>query len=360
MRALELAAEARGQTSPNPLVGAVVVKDGRTIGEGYHHRAGDPHAERMALASCSEDPAGATMYVTLEPCCHEGRTPPCTDAIVQAGIKRVVIASDDPTKKAAGRGLGILRDEGIRVDHLDGDVQEAAQLLNQPFRKHARTGRPLVVFKSAMTLDGKVATASGDSKWISSEASRDRAHRWREEADAVAVGIGTALADDPQLTARGPGATKQPRRVVFDSTARLPLDSKLVATAREVPTIVICTRAAIRSATQGLESAGVEVIRVQGSTDAERVRAALDELGQRDVLSVLLEGGPRLAGAFFDAGEIDQYYAFIAPIVAGGGRARASIAGEGVDKIAAASRAVAVQVDRIGDDVLIGARLKEW
>ena len=360
MRALELAAEARGMTSPNPLVGAVVVKDGRTIGEGYHHRAGDPHAERVALASCSEDPAGATMYVTLEPCCHHGRTPPCTEAIVEAGIKRVVIASDDPTAHAAGRGLGILRDEGIAVEHVDGDVSETAKLLNQPFRKHARIGRPLVVFKSAMTLDGKVATASGDSKWISSEASRERAHRWREEADAVAVGIGTALADDPLLTARAPGAARQPRRVVFDSTARLPIESKLVQTAGEVPTIVICTRAADRAATQALESAGVEVIRVQGSTDAQRVRDGLDELGERDVQSVLLEGGPRLAGAFFDAGEIDQYFAFVAPVVAGGGRARAAVAGAGVDTIAAASRALAVEVERIDDDVLIGARLKEW
>ena len=360
MRALDLAAEARGKTSPNPLVGAVVVKDGRTIGEGYHHRAGDPHAERMALASCSEDPSGGTMYVTLEPCCHHGRTPPCTEAIIEAGIKRVVIASDDPTDKAAGRGLGILRDEGIRVDHVDGEVSESARLLNQPFRKHARTGRPLVVFKSAMTLDGKVATAGGDSKWISSEASRERAHHWREEADAVAVGIGTALADDPQLTARTPGAERQPRRVVFDSTARLPLDSNLVRTAREVQTLVVCTRAADRAATGQLESAGVEVIRVQGSTDAQRVQAALDELGERDIQSVLLEGGPRLAGAFFDADEIDQYYAFVAPIVAGGGRARTAVAGGGVDTIGAALRAEAVAVERIGDDVLIGARLKEW
>jgi diaminohydroxyphosphoribosylaminopyrimidine deaminase/5-amino-6-(5-phosphoribosylamino)uracil reductase len=360
MRALELAAEARGLTSPNPLVGAVVVKDGRTIGEGYHHRAGDPHAERMALASCSEDPAGATMYVTLEPCCHHGRTPPCTEAIVEAGIKRVVIASDDPTPKAAGRGAGILRDEGIRVDHVDSDVSESAKLLNQPFRKHARTGRPLVVFKSAMTLDGKVATASGDSKWISCEASRERVHRWREEADAVAVGIGTALADDPLLTARAPDVVRQPRRVVFDSTARLPLDSQLVQTAADVATIVVCTRAADRAATQALESAGVEVIRAQGSTDAQRVCDALDQLGEREIQSVLLEGGPRLAGAFFDAGEIDQYFAFVAPVVAGGGRARAAIAGQGVDTIAAASRALAVEVECIGDDVLIGARLKEW
>jgi diaminohydroxyphosphoribosylaminopyrimidine deaminase / 5-amino-6-(5-phosphoribosylamino)uracil reductase len=360
MRAIELAAEARGHTSPNPLVGAVIVKDGRTIGEGYHHRAGEPHAERIALDACQEDPAGATIYVSLEPCCHEGRTPPCTDAIIEAGIRRVVIASDDPTPKASGRGLGILRDEGIQVDHGDAAIQEAAELLNQPFRKHARSGRPLVVFKSAMTLDGKVATASGDSKWISSEASRERAHRWRAECDAVAVGIGTALADDPQLTARVPGVARQPRRVVFDSTARLPLDSQLVQTADEVPTIVVCTRAADRAATQQLEAAGVEVIRVQGSTDTQRICDGLDQLGDRDIQTLLLEGGPRLAGAFFDAGEIDQFHAFVAPLVAGGGRARAAIAGEGVDRIGAAARAAALEVERIGDDVLISARLKEW
>src|SRR3954464_11674926 len=220
LRALELAGQARGHTTPNPLVGAVIVKNGRTIGEGFHHAAGEPHAEREALAACSEDPAGATMYVSLEPCAHHGRTPPCTDAIVGAGIARVVVASDDPTGKASGRGLGILRDEGVEVDVLDGEVSEAARLLNQPFRKHARTGRPLVLLKYAMTLDGKVATRTGDSKWISGENSRARAHRWRAESDAVAVGIGTAMADDPLLTARIEGVPRQPRRVVFDAEAR--------------------------------------------------------------------------------------------------------------------------------------------
>src|SRR5215213_9817186 len=250
-RTVELAAEARGHVSPNPLVGAVVVKHGRTIGEGFHHAAGRPHAEREALAACTEDPAGATMYVSLEPCCHHGRTPPCTEAIVEAGIARVVIASDDPTGKASGRGLGILRDEGVAV---------AARLLNQPFRKHAKTGRPLVVWKAAMTLDGRVATARGDSKWISGEASRARAHHWRAECDAVAVGIGTVLADDPLLTARVEGVHRQPRRVIFDSEARLPLDSKLVQSAAETPVILVCSRAASRTHVQGLESAGVEVI----------------------------------------------------------------------------------------------------
>jgi diaminohydroxyphosphoribosylaminopyrimidine deaminase / 5-amino-6-(5-phosphoribosylamino)uracil reductase len=215
LRAIELAGRARGHTSPNPMVGAVVVKNGRVIGEGIHAMPGDAHAERAALEDCAEDPAGATLYVSLEPCCHQGRTPPCTQAILEASIARVVIASDDPSTKASGRGPGILRDEGVDVVWVDGEVAAAARLLNQPFRKHARTGRPLVIFKSAMTLDGKVATATGDSQWISGELSRARAHRWRAESDAVAVGIGTALMDDPRLTARIEGVARQARRVGF-------------------------------------------------------------------------------------------------------------------------------------------------
>src|SRR4051794_19371841 len=243
-RALELAEGGRGRTSPNPLVGAVVVKDGAVLGEGFHAALGGQHAERAALAACGEaDTRGATMYVTLEPCCHHGRTPPCTDAIREAGIARVVIASDDPTEKAAGRGLGILRDDGVEVAVADGELAARARLLNQPFRKHARTGRPWVLLKAAMSLDGKVATRTGDSKWISGEDARRLAHRWRSEVDAVAVGIGTALADDPQLTARIEGPTRQPRRVVFDSEARLPLDSLLVRGLGAVPLTIVVSRA---------------------------------------------------------------------------------------------------------------------
>src|ERR687896_1704474 len=302
LRAIELAHHTRGQTSPNPMVGAVIVKEGRVIGEGSTQPPGEAHAERMALAACEEDPSGATMYVSLEPCAHHGRTPPCTEAILEAGISRVVIASDDPTRKAAGRGPGILRDEGVDVVWVDGEVAEAARLLNQPFRKHARTGRPLVVLKSAMTLDGKVATVKGDSQWISGEASRARAHRWRAESDAVAVGIGTALFDDPRLTARIEGVARQPRRVVFDSEARLPLDSQLVGGVAEVPVTVVCGRAAARTSVQALEAAGVDVIVATGANEAARVQSALDELGSREIQSLLLEGGPHLAGAFLEAG----------------------------------------------------------
>ena len=211
-RAIELAEGGRGRTTPNPLVGAVVVKDGAVIGEGFHTAYGKLHAEREALAACTTDPRGATLYVSLEPCCHFGQTPPCTDAILEAGIARVVVGSDDPTEKAAGRGLGILRDDGVEVVVAGGELAAKARLLNQPFRKHARTGRPFVLFKSAMTLDGKVATHTGDSKWISGEASRRLAHHWRAECDAVAVGIGTALADDPLLTVRVDGLHRQPPR----------------------------------------------------------------------------------------------------------------------------------------------------
>lgn len=359
-RAIDLAGRARGQTSPNPIVGAVVVKAGRVIGEGITQPPGEAHAERMALAGCEESPAGGTLYVSLEPCCHDGRTPPCTQAIIEAGITRVVIASDDPTPKASGRGPGILRDEGLEVSFVDGEVADAARLLNQPFRKHARTGRPLVVFKSAMTLDGKVATPTGDSQWISGEMSRTRAHRWRAESDAVAVGIGTALHDDPRLTARIEGVARQPRRVIFDSEARLPIDSQLVREIADVPLIVVCSRAAARRSLQALEAADVDVIVATGENEAARVASALDELGQRELQSLLLEGGPHLAGSFLEAGEVDEARMFIAPLLLGGAKARTAVEGIGVQEIAAAPRPIAVETERIEDDVLITARFREW
>jgi diaminohydroxyphosphoribosylaminopyrimidine deaminase/5-amino-6-(5-phosphoribosylamino)uracil reductase len=359
-RAIELAERGRGHTSPNPLVGAVVVRDGETLGEGYHAAYGGPHAEVSALSDCTRDPIGATMYVTLEPCCHTGQTPPCTDAIVKAGIKRVVVVSDDPTEKASGRGLGILRDEGIEVETPDGQWAASARLLNQPFRKHALTGRPLVVFKSAMSLDGKIATLTGDSKWISGEESRRLAHKWRAEVDAICIGIGTALSDDPMLTARVEGVRRQPRRVVFDSEARLPLDSALVRTAHDVPLIVVVSRASTRGPADALQAAGAEIVKASGGNEQERARNGLEKLGELGIQSVLLEGGPRLAGAFLDAGEIDEMRLFIAPIAVGGRSARVPFEGEGADTIASAQRALSLTTERVGQDVLIRARLNDW
>ncbi len=339
-RALELAEGGRGRVSPNPLVGATVVRDGETIGEGFHAELGDLHAERAALEDCrrrGEDPAGATMYVTLEPCAHQGRQPPCTEALLEAGIARVVIASEDPSEKASGRGLGILRDGGVEVELGVGEEATAARLLNQPFRKHARTGLPLVTLKIAMSLDGRTSTAPGDSPWISGERSRALVHRWRAESDAIAVGVGTVLADDPLLTARDPDrdAVRQPLRVVFDRQARLPLDSQLLASLDRSPVLVITSPEAEPARTAALRDAGAEVLVVSG------IRAALTELGSRDVTSLFLEGGPTLAAAFADAEEIDDVRVFVAPLLLGGSRRLAAL-------------------DPGAGDTLIETRLREW
>ena len=364
-RAIELAGRGVGAVKPNPAVGAVIARDGEVLGEGWHERFGAAHAEVNAIEACGlADLSGATLYISLEPCCHEGKTPPCTDAIVQAGIRRVVVGSDDPTEKAAGRGLGILRDEGIEVVLADGELATQARLLNQAFRKHARVGRPWVLFKSAMTLDGKVATRAGDSQWISGDASRELAHRWRASVDAVVVGIGTALADDPQLTARPAGTPaepcQQPRRVVFDSLARLPPTSQLVAAAAEIPLTIVVSRAAARADTDVLATSGVQVLVATGENEPARVRSALDQLGALGVASLLLEGGPHLAGAFLDAGEIDELRLFLAPLLLGGRTARDPLEGEGVERISEALRALSFDCERVGDDLLVSARLREW
>jgi diaminohydroxyphosphoribosylaminopyrimidine deaminase/5-amino-6-(5-phosphoribosylamino)uracil reductase len=362
-RAIEIAEQGRGRVSPNPLVGAVIANGDGPIGEGFHRELGAPHAEVEAIRAAGDhDLTGATLYVSLEPCCHQGRTPPCTDAIREAGITRVVVASDDPSEHASGRGLGILRDDGVEVVFANGDLTHRARMLNQPFRKLARTGRPWVLFKSAMTLDGKVATRSGDSKWISGESSRELAHHWRAESDAVVVGVGTALADDPLLTARVPAAHpgRQPRRVVFDSLGRLPLDAQLVRDARSTPLTVVVSRAAQRAATDALEAHGAEVIVAPGENETARVCSALDQLGAAGVASVLLEGGPHLAGAFLDAGEVDEIRLFLAPLILGGRTARDPLEGEGVEQIADAVRALTLECDRVGDDLLVSARIKEW
>ncbi len=364
-RAIELAERGSGLVRSNPMVGAVIARDGVVLGEGWHERFGGPHAEVNAIAACGEvDLVGATLYVSLEPCCHEGKTPPCTDAIVRAGIKRVVVASDDPSEKASGRGLGILRDDGVEVVLADGELAGAARLVNQPFRKHARVGRPWVLLKLAMTLDGKVATRAGDSQWISGEPSRLLAHRWRAALDAIVVGIGTALADDPLLTARPDGAPVdpelQPQRVVFDSLARLPTGSRLVADAAAIPLIVVVSRAAARADTDALEAAGAQVLVATGENEPARVCSALEQLGALGVTSVLLEGGPHLAGAFLDAGEIDEVRLFLAPILLGGRAARDPMEGEGVELISEAHRALTFDWERVGDELLISARLREW
>ncbi|HEV7942765.1 MAG TPA: bifunctional diaminohydroxyphosphoribosylaminopyrimidine deaminase/5-amino-6-(5-phosphoribosylamino)uracil reductase RibD [Solirubrobacteraceae bacterium] len=363
--AIEIAARGRGTVAPNPMVGAVIAQGERVIGEGWHEQLGGAHAEVQAIMACrGSDLSDATLYVSLEPCCHTGHTPPCTEAILAAGIRRVVVACDDPTEKASGRGLGILRDEGVEVVLADGEMASSARLLNQPFRKHARAGRPWVLFKSAMTLDGKVATRAGDSQWISGPESRERAHAWRLALDAVIVGIGTVLADDPQLTARPQGAKaspeRQPQRVVFDSLARMPIDSRLIAEAPGIPLTVVVSRAASRADTEALEAAGAHVVVAAGENEPARIRNALDQLGAMGITSALLEGGPHLAGAFLDAGEIDEIKLFLAPLLLGGRTARDPLEGEGVEKISDAMHALTLECERVGEDLMISARLREW
>jgi diaminohydroxyphosphoribosylaminopyrimidine deaminase / 5-amino-6-(5-phosphoribosylamino)uracil reductase len=383
-RALELAEGGRGRVSPNPLVGAVVVRDGQVIGEGFHAELGGPHAERAALVDCAQrgqDPTGATMYVTLEPCAHEGRQPPCAEAILAANIARVVIASDDPSEKANGRGPGILRDGGVAVALAAGAEATAARRINQPFRKHARAGLPLVTLKLAMSLDGRTAPAPGDSPWISGEASRALVHRWRAEHDAIAVGIGTVLADDPLLTARpddADHAIRQPLRVVFDSQGRLPLDSQLLATLDQSPLLVVTSPEADAARARALRDAGAEILVASGAAPADRVASALADLGRRGVTSLFLEGGRTLAAAFLAAGQIDASRTFVAPVLLGGrqgARGAGPAAAGGPPPLPAAgassgpapptappARAASLETstERVGEDLLVRALYKEW
>lgn len=362
-RAVELAELGRGSVHPNPMVGCVIIgAAGELVAEGWHARYGGPHAEAAALAEAGEAARGATAYVSLEPCAHTGKTGPCSVALAEAGVARVVVASDDPSEKASGRGLGYLRDEGVQVDVLPAgdEIAHAARLLNQPFRKHSRTGLPWVLHKAASTLDGKIASRTGDSKWVTCEESRERGHRWRAALDAVVVGIGTALADDPQLTARIPGVIQQPRRIVFDTEARLPLDSKLMQEAPEIPLTVVVSRAAPRGSVAALTSSGAEVIVATGEHEQARVMSALEQIGQAGITSILLEGGPHLAGSFYDAGAVDELRLFLAPKVLGGRAARGIVEGVGIEQVSDALIPVDWAWEPSGDDLLITARLREW
>lgn len=360
-RALNLAELARGNTSPNPIVGAVIVRDEQVIGEGYHAQAGADHAEVAAIKSAGGDVQGATIYVTLEPCCHAGRTGPCTQALIEAGIARVFVASLDPSTKVNGKGLAELREAGIEVEVVAGTVAQRARVQNEAFRKHAVTGLPFVIFKCAMSLDGKIATSTGNSRWISGEESRAMVHALRGEVDAISVGSGTATIDDPMLTCRLPGDHRQPLRVVFDSKAGLALEAQLVKTAAEVPTMVFVTSEAEPEKVTALRHAGVEV-RQTGIQDGHvDVGEALRLLGSLDrpVLSLLLEGGPTLAASFLEAGVIDKVLVFIAPKLIGGRGARTPVEGEGFRLVGDSQMLHRLTHECIGEDVLITAYTNE-
>lgn len=353
-KALKLAALGRGSTSPNPLVGAIVIQRDKIIGKGYHQKAGTPHAELFALQEAGELAEGSTLYVTLEPCCHYGRTPPCTEAIIKAGIKRVVVAVLDPNPLVAGKGVRRLREAGIEVQV--GVLEEEAERLNEAFFKYIRMRKPFVTLKAAMSLDGKIATSTGDSRWITGEDARLYVQQLRVESDAIMVGIGTVLADDPLLTVRLPGESKKPLRVILDSSLCLPEDSKLVQTAREVPVIVAAVRGKYQEQKRVLlEQQGVEVWDFPGVDGRVNLENVLEELGKREVVALLLEGGGTLNSSFLEGGLVDKFILFLAPLIIGGRDAPGAFGGAGYPRLKDALGLGNLGIERIGRDLMVTA-----
>ncbi|MDO5349295.1 MAG: bifunctional diaminohydroxyphosphoribosylaminopyrimidine deaminase/5-amino-6-(5-phosphoribosylamino)uracil reductase RibD [Lachnospiraceae bacterium] len=369
--ALQLAKKGCGWTSPNPMVGAVIVKDGRIIGQGYHERYGDLHAERNALASCTESPKGAAIYVTLEPCCHQGKQPPCVDAILEAGISRVVIGSDDPNPLVAGKGIQILRSHGVSVtQHV---LKDKCDRINDVFFYYIQTRLPYVAMKYAMTMDGKIATYTGASRWITGEASREHVHKLRHRYQGIMVGIGTVLADDPLLTCRMEGG-RDPIRIICDSRLRTPLSSQIVRTARQIPTILAtcCDDPARQS--PYLE-AGCEILVIPSDSASGRSSKASEafpqpgcpaspmghirlpelmrQLGARGMDSILLEGGASLNWAALESGIVNKVYTYIAPKVLGGASAKSPVGGTGFSLPDHAVPLKNSVITRLGDDFLI-------
>ena len=348
--ALLLAANARGRTAPNPLVGAVIVREGRIVGAGWHRKAGTPHAEVHALAMAGDLAHGATAYVTLEPCSHHGRTGPCAEALVKAGVKRVVTAMLDPNPLVAGKGKAMLEAAGVEV--TVGVLAEEARRLNEAYLKWVTEKLPFVTLKTAMTLDGKIATAAGKSQWITGEAARRRVHEMRDVADAIVVGIGTVLADDPSLTTRlADGTGRNPVRVIVDSRARTPLAAKVVQDGA-AKTLVAVTRAAPEERCAALEAAGVEVVRA-GEGERVDLAALMRLLAAREYTSVFVEGGGTLNFSLLAAGLVDKIHAFIAPKIVGGKDALTPVEGAGFAGLADAVVLTGLTAEQVAADILL-------
>lgn len=354
-RALEFAERGRGYVEPNPLVGAVIVRDGKILGEGWHEKYGQAHAEINALKQAGESARGATLYVTLEPCCHHGKTPPCTDAVIRAGIRRVVASMLDPFPAVAGKGLAVLREAGVETEVGLGGP--AAHRLNAPYLTLLRAGRPWIHGKWAMTLDGKIASFSGSSKWITSEAAREKVHKLRGLMDAILIGRGTLLADDPLLTARPPGPRIPTRIVVTSGQESLPDDCQLLRTIDRAPVMLLTTKGS-EARFANWANCGAEVIGFDAGADGRlRLHDALQELGRRRMTNVLIEGGGGVLGALLDERLIDEVHAFVAPKLIGGSEAASPIGGRGIELMGDALRLNDVAIERLGDDILINARI---
>jgi len=348
-RALRLARRGQGRTTPNPMVGAVIVKAGQLIGQGHHRQAGGPHAEIWALRDAGENARGATIFVTLEPCSHHGRTPPCTDAIIEAGLARVIAAVEDPNPQVSGNGIRKLQEAGIEVEL--GLLADDARRLNAPYFKHTTTGLPLVSLKAAMSLDGKIATSTGESQWITGDRARAVGHRLRAIHDTVLAGVGTVLADDPQLTVRN-ARGRTPLRVVVDSHARTPADARIL-TADQIPPVIAVTRDAPKRRLDALRKAGAEIWELPALGKFVDLRALMKRLGERQIQSVLVESGGTLTAGLLDADLADRVYFFVAPVIIGGTGAPGPVGGSGVAKLAEAWRLENVRVRRTGEDILV-------
>lgn len=346
-RALQLAERGRGFVEPNPLVGCVIVRDGQVVGEGWHEQFGGPHAEVNAFAQAGEQSRGADLYATLEPCCHHGKTPPCTDALIQAGVARVIVGCEDPNPQVAGQGIAKLREAGIAVEVL-ADI--AARRLIAPFAKRLTTGQPWVIAKWAMTLDGKIATHTGESQWISSEASRALVHKIRGQVDAILVGRQTVERDDPLLTAR-PAGPRIATRIVLDSEASISLESQLVRSIDQAPLMIVAKTTAAVDRIKRLQDRGIEVFLLPPVPWQAQLGALLAELGSRGMTNLLVEGGSLVLGAFADIQAIDEVHTFIAPKFVGGKDALSPMGGEGLANMAKALNLVDVTIHELGGDV---------
>ena len=349
--ALSLAEQARGRTNPNPMVGAVIVRDGQILGRGYHRKVGTPHAEIHAIADAGEQTKDATIYVSLEPCSHYGRTGPCTQAIIDAGLSRVVMAMTDPNPMVSGRGKSILENHGIQVK--TGVLENEARKLNEAFIKYITTRQPFVIMKTAMSLDGKIATASGRSQWISSEDSRKMVHRIRDEVDAILVGIGTTLHDNPSLTTRLPDDQGQDAtRIILDSRARIPLESKVLNLDSSARTIIVVTPNAPQEKIAQIKQRA-EVLIVPENNGRVDLQILMEKLGQMEIMSVLLEGGAEVNASALKAEIVDKVMAFIAPKLIGGSGSPGPIGGEGIQYLSEAVSLTDISVTRVGKDILI-------
>ena len=352
--ALKLAIKAKGRTSPNPLVGAVIVKNDRIIGKGYHKKSGKPHAEINALDMASRKAKGATLYLNLEPCVHFGKTPPCTKKIISSGIKKVVVAMIDPNPLNRGRGIKELRKAGVKIK--GGILEKEAKEINETYIKYITTRKPFVILKTAMSLDGKIATKTGDSRWITNESSRRYVHRLRSEVDAILVGIETISRDDPRLTARVTGyglrvKDKKPIRVVVDSRARIPLGAKILN--QEAPTIVATTKFASKRKIEVLRKKGNKVLIIKNRDKKVNLKELLKRLGKLEITSLLVEGGGRINASFLKNGLVDKVLFFIAPKIIGGEGALTPVEGEGIERIKDAIKLKDISIKRFGEDVLI-------